>query len=237
MLNNKTFLITRPQQQAASLIQAINTVGGKCISCPCIEIETIKQQQSMPIEQQDMCIFTSSNAVNSLTNDELTQLPIETIAIGPATAAALEKRGITNIQQPQENYSSGGLLALTTLQDVTQKHIMIFTGENPKPLLAETLAKRAAIVTNIYCYRRIKPQYSETDLKKITSEKIDCIIVLSTETLINLCDIFKAHYEWLLSHTILVASEDAQQAAFAAGFTNVIRATNPRPDSLIRAYF
>ncbi len=235
MLINKIFLITRPQQQTKSLIKAIEATGNHCISFPCIEIETIKREKPAPVTQQDICIFTSANAVHRLIENELLQLPKIIIAVGPATAAALEHCGIKNILMPKQ-HSSSGILDLELLQHISQKNIMIFTGENPKPLLTDELSKRGAVVNEVYCYRRIKPQYSRDDIEKIVNTKIDCIITLSTETLSNLSDIFKTHHDWLTSHSIIVVSQDAKQRATIAGFTKIFLAPNPTPRSIIHAY-
>lgn len=232
---NKTFLITRPRQQAQTLIKAIEDTGSHCISFPCLEIETIKRKKVAPVAQQDICIFTSANAVNGLTNSEQSQLPKIVIAVGPASSIALEQRGVKNILVP-EQYSTHGILDLKPLQHISQKHIMIFTGENPKPLLTETLSRRHAIVSSIYCYRRVKPQYNNDDIQKIVHTTINYIITLNTETLLNLCDIFKAHHDWLTSHNLIVASPSAEHTAKAAGFTKISLAKDPTPTSIIHSY-
>lgn len=231
---NNLYLITRAAHQAESLVSAIENEGGCCITFPCMDILPPEDMHSVNgalehIEQFDHCIFTSSNAVPM----QFSAHPKNVIAIGPGTAAALKLRGVESLMP--DRYSSEGLLDLDALQSIEQQKIAIFTGENPRPLLAETLTARDAVVTEVYCYRRHCPKYSAEEIMSITTQPIDTIIITSLETLNNLYRIFEDYRNWLLDRTLLVTSPKMRHAAETLGFQSIIQSTDSTSIAIVSA--
>lgn len=225
-LINQHILVTRSRQQCLELIAAIECLGGHCLKLPCLTIT--KGVLPKYREYYDICITTSSNAVHSFNTKSACW-----IAVGPATATALQAQGINAVIP--DRYNSEGILALAHTQSVAGKQIALFTGNDPKPLLYDTLKQRGADVDLIYCYRRSCPSYTSAELNAISQEKIDCIILNSNDTLLNLCAIFKKQFNWLIHQPILVISEQMQQQAQEIGFITVYRASDPSVDSICRA--
>ncbi len=70
-LSHLTVLITRPQHQALSLQQLIESYGGQTVLLPCITIQKPKdsnplQHALQSLDQFDIAIFTSTNAVDAV---------------------------------------------------------------------------------------------------------------------------------------------------------------------------
>ena len=220
-----TFLITRPTHQSAELIATIEKNGDICVSLPCIDISPPTDQQSIEFaithfDQFDYCIFTSSNAVLAQFKNLLASYEKALVAIGPATATSLSAYAKNGVIMPQE-YSSEGLLALPSLQHVAGLTVAVFTGENPKPLLMDTLRSRGALVKTITCYKRSCPPYTPEHIHKITQTDYVGIITTSKEAFDNLITLFEHHSEWLKKQPLVVISESMATAAKTYGFQTI----------------
>lgn len=227
----KTFLITRPQAQAQPLVSAISQLGHQCITLPCVAIEPLALPSLKKMMHYNALIFTSANAAHAdLPYHDIIQ-PV--LSIGPATTQALHAQGLDTIITAQP-YSSEGLLALTELTNINDHNIAIFTGDNPKPLLRDTLHARGAHVDVVLCYRRTQPTYTAANLLQIINTPIDAIITTSHDTLVNLITLFKTHLDWLLSQHLLVISEKMSAFAKEQGFTHVSIADSPHTDAICR---
>lgn len=221
----KCFLITRPAHQSSELIKAIEKNGGTCIQFPCLEISKPSDQKTIEFalthfNQFDLCIFTSTNAILPQFKNNLSTYERPLIAIGPATAKHMsiytEKRIVTpNI------YNSEGVLELPQLQSVDDLKIAIFTGENPKKLLKETLESKGANVTYIICYKRRCPHYTTDQINSIAQSNYAGIITTSKEIIHNLISLFKHHEEWLKNQPLIVISESMLATARAHGFKEI----------------
>ncbi len=230
-LAGKTILITRPRSTSMELIKTLEQYGAVCCTFACLIINppddlNAVQTAQRDIAQFDICIVTSVNAaVHCNKADQAIW-----IAIGPATAQALKNRGISCITP--DTYTSEAILSLPVLQSIANKKIALFTGQNPKPLLPETLAQRKANLSLIYCYKRSCPHYSKADITAVTKKPIDVIIVSSSETLTNLYKLFTSERTWLAQQTFIVSSEAMQQKARQLGLTRVYQAADPSVASL-----
>lgn len=214
MMNNLkgiTVLNTRPKHQASELTLAIENGGGVSIDFPTLEIHASSQLQSLSKKLQKLPsdaigIFMSANAV-TYAHQFIPQNLNDIIAIGPGTQAQLEKLGHSVTLQP-ENFSSEGILDLTALKNITGKTIVIFCGENAKPLLREILQQRGALVIEAICYCRKIPHVSSQELEQLTTHVIDIIISTSSESLENLYQILSPHYSsWLQTRPIIIVSD------------------------------
>ena len=227
----KTILITRPKNQSQALIDGIETLGYSCLELPCLTIKA--HALSLGINELALytaLVFTSANAVTrGIPYQSITQ-PV--LAIGPGTSDALGGKGVPNVITATP-YNSDGLLALPILKNIANKKIAIFTGENPKALLAETLQQRGATVNTHYCYKRLVPQYTEADIMPITQTVLAAIIVTSEETLNALATIFEKHRPWLLDQNIITGTLALKKAAKTIGFQSVTVAKSPYTADLI----
>lgn len=203
-------LITRPKHQASQLEKLILQKGGKSFVFPTLAILPPSDPMSLQkaivrIGDYDIAIFLSANAIPPTLKLQ-TQAPI-IIAIGTGTADALQKMGIDTQFIPQE-YNSEGLLCLPILKKIKDSKIILFCGENSKPLLKDTLQLRGAKVTEAICYRRTKPTVTDIDEILNQFKNIDIIVSTSSESLLNLFDIFgQKGQSWLKSIPLLVISE------------------------------
>lgn len=240
LLENKTVLVTRPKQQSHHLCHLIETAKGTAISFPTLDIYPVKNMkllcESMKnIEKCDLGIFVSANAVNYAIPFWNVHHPKILIAIGPATQCALKKHGFKEVIIPSQ-YHSEGLLELPLLKNPSQRKIAILCGEHTRPLLAETLRKRGALVTQAECYRRQCPQITPDELAALRSQSVSAIVSTSLESLQNLYALFVPfELSWLLSLPLVVISEPMKHLAQRLNFKHIQIASSPTDKDIIQA--
>jgi len=233
-------LNTRPKKQARALSQLIQNAGGAVLEVPFIEIAPPdKKEKSLAqlqkIKDHDTVIVTSANAIELLLAGLHLRHPTF-IATGSATAAALQKAGIKNILLPK-TFNSEGILAMPFLQQIKNTSIWICTGENPRPLLFNTLQKRGHQVELIFCYKRVCPDMDAEKLfHTLEKEHINTLIFTSPEILANFATIFDlSTYASLLQHRIVVISDTMVQQAQHLGFQSISLAENATAEAVFHA--
>lgn len=203
-------LVTRPDHQAAQLVDAIEAEGGKAIRFPAIEIvprsDADIAADAGQLQQPDITIFVSANAVRFGLQYAG---PASVAAIGPATAAAIEAAGQAVDIRPATGFDSMQLLAEPRMHDVAGKVVRIIRGNAGRELLATTLGARGATVEYLPVYSRQAPQPEVTEVdaleRDLRSGKIDVVTIMSVETLANLVSILPAACRDLLRQTLLVS--------------------------------
>lgn len=146
------------------------------------------------------------------------------IAIGAATAAALQHTGVQGVSFAQVE-DSESLLATPMLQQVKDETIILMRGHSDsggRALLADTLTERSAKVVTLDCYER-QPTALDTNARAALGQALtDSTHVLagSVETLDALLQNVDGAVLKQLSH-LLVPHSRVVAAAKARGFTHV----------------
>ncbi len=183
-------LVTRPEAQSAEMVDAITAAGGNAFEFPALEVladDSADIEAALAAMQSpDITLFVSPNAVRfgvGYAGDG------KIGAIGPATAAALERAGLTVDIRPEGGYDSEHLLMSDALSDIDGKTIRIIRGQSGRELLGSTLAHRGANVEYLSVYARHRPTADEAKTKALLSawqnDEIHAWIVMSVETLDN----------------------------------------------------
>ncbi len=228
-LENVRVLVTRPVQQAQRLCALIEGRGGQAVLYPVLEITEPEDPAALAhiierLDDFDIAIFISVNAVNQALNLILAQRPLplhlRLATVGMRTAQELEQFGLRADICPSERFNSEALLELAEMQEVAGKNIVIFRGEGGREFLADTLKQRGALVEYAQVYRRAKPQADCGRLMNILeSGNIDIITVTSNEGLCNLFELAGAEGQPRLRRIPLaVISERTAMLARELGF-------------------
>jgi uroporphyrinogen-III synthase len=213
--------VTRPPGQADRLQALVSAEGGKVVLFPLIAIAPLQDYTRFEaviadLPQYDWIFFISSNAVQHGMPYLLKRgaLPphLEFAAIGPVTAAELEKFGVHQVLIPQERFDSETMLALPQMQDMAGKRCMIVRGVGGRELLAETLRQRGATVTFAECYQRLNPQNDTGFLQMLWQNKaLDAIVVTSSEA---------------MRHLLQLAADDLQKPRSSSWLRNTALCVN-----------
>jgi len=236
-LAHKRVLVTRPAHQAGEFMQQIELHGGKAISFPAIEIQSVEQDSALldklaKVNDYDMLIFISANAVNYCAK-QLQALKInpqniksKIAVIGKATCAAATSVGFDVTIEPHSGFNSEALLKLTELQDeqVRSKSILIVRGVGGLEQLPNVLSKRGADVSFAEVYKRKMPLHDVQIKRQQLSQSwadlaISDITVTSNESLQNLYDMLEAPgKDEILNTHLIVPSQRCEQLARQLGF-------------------
>lgn len=215
-------IITRPINQSIQLIEKLGRLDLDIISFPTIEIVQRLDNRYLldKVNDYDMVIFTSSNAVRSILPHLSVSDFTPTIAtIGPATRTTCQQSGLSVSLCPNKHFNSDALLALPEFNTVSGKQILIITGENGRTLLADTLTARGANTQVLTCYYRQQPEYSNQASSWVGTD-IDLIVCTSNTSIENLTKMLpKKEHAWLRSQQLLVVSNRAVMLAKDLGFT------------------
>lgn len=214
-LKDKWIVITRPKHQAASLRLTLEAAGANIILFPLLEIITsdnivLAQKQLTRINEHDLVIFTSANAVDYALKwlDKSRLKTLKVAAIGKRTAKLLEEQGITVDYFPHQGFNSEAFLAMPEIQSYgANKKVAIIRGQNGRDYLKSGLEKQGAEVTYIDVYQRISPQ---SDLEQLSQQfdknQLDIILITSGTSLINLFKYYPNN-KWLGRVSFLLGSE------------------------------
>lgn len=245
MLNNShtslakcTVLVTRPQHQTAELCALIHAAGGKSIHFPVMDIIPVEQQEDQyrcdlsvmidGLSHYDIAIFISANAVEQgVARLQLQKIlwpaHLQLAVVGRGSALALTAVGLKAAICPQQGFNSEALLALSSMQHMQGKKIIIFRGVGGRERLALELRQRGAQVDYAEVYYRRRAKVNLLQLQKSGQLKqINAIIVASNESLQYLYDIAGSTYrDWLLKSPLAVISRRSARLATELGFGHI----------------
>ena len=101
------------------------------------------------------------------------------IAVGPATARALARRGAEPIL-PSVRFDSEGVLALPELARVSGRRIVLATAPGGRDELERALALRGARIEHAMVYRRTLPRWREAHREALRRARPPCMLVVSS---------------------------------------------------------
>lgn len=237
-------VVTRPAHQAGHLAELIARAGGRAILFPALEIFDAEDMGALSavidrLEQFDLAIFISPNAVNKAMNLIRARRSwpqgLRCAAVGKGSGKELARCGIEDVLVPPGRFDSEALLAMAELQDMAGKRVVVFRGEGGRELLGEELARRGAALTFVECYRRGKPVGADVGalLHQWARGEIDAVTVTSGESVRNLFDLVGKLGQQFLKKTPLFAfHENIAEVARELGVERVY-VTPPGDDGLL----
>jgi len=233
-LDQVTVLVTRPAEQADTLIKRLQQTGASVLHQPAIEISAVTPATPVISGNYDWLIFISKNAVkHGLQYLDIDPEKTQLAAIGKATQQALSENGFSKIFCPEQGFTSEDLLAsdnFSTAQ-ISNKPILIVRGGEGREHLKQQLQQRQAIVDYLDVYQRQKAE------KILSNEEIlsaDIITISSQQGLENLVEMLdpltvKSMFDKLL----IVPGTRCQQKATELGFKQVETAANATDDAML----
>ena len=233
-------LILRPAEQATDTVRLVERQGWRAIPFPTIEITAANQEKNREIfstlETFNWIIFISQNAVHHF----VSQLPqdhgvLPAIAtVGKATTLAAQHAGLVVKVQPEEDFSSEGLLNTAVLQRLEGQKILIVRGNGGRELLATTLSQRGAQVSYAEVYQRRLPEADTGWLVQNWRPHVSVILATSSQLLDNLITLIgNALGNLVLETPVVVISPRMQQHAEQLGFKKIWLADGPTNDQMI----
>ena len=164
-LAGRTIVVTRPREQAASLLEPLEALGAEVLLVPTIRIEPRPLDDAVAAALRELSsyrlvVFTSANAVRVFagylargTEDGGMPPGPVVAAVGPATAQALETHGLACHLVPDE-FVAEGLADSLEGTDVAGAgaRVLIPCARDARDVLPETLRARGAVVDVLHIY-------------------------------------------------------------------------------------
>lgn len=229
-------LITRPSGQVGSTLEHVRAAGHHAEHLPLLALAPLDSPELdhalARYPGADVAIFVSANAVEfgltALAARGIALTGPRLAAIGAATATQLKAAGLAVDLVPASGHDSESLLALSALQSISGKVVLIFRGESDgggRRALTDTLTARGADVVVATCYRRDPARHEPARLAAVAnalrSGAVKAIQVMSVESLDALLALFPAEPA-LRRCRLLVPHVRIADAARCAGFPDVV---------------
>ena len=203
--------ITRPSGKGEQLKAQLKQHQIAYLHTPVLSLTsiTLDAQQLAPLDNADVIIFISQDAVQSLA-EQYPTLPAHAklFAVGEQTAQAIETHFSRKADFPEQQ-DSEGLLALKALQDLDAKQCVLVKGKGGRTLIATTCKSRGAILNQCVVYERAALEETADSWLDHWREQQITAIVLSSNAAIDA--VFNTqseqHLDWLKQRDFYLVSQ------------------------------
>jgi uroporphyrinogen III methyltransferase / synthase len=180
-LHGQVVAVTRARAQASGLAARLRDLGADVLETPAIRIEARSVLLARP-ESYDVICFTSPNGVRvyfeALDRDARALAGVTVAAIGPGTAAELERHGIRPDVVP-ERFVAEGLL--DALPEVRGKRVLVARAAKARDVLPDGLRERGASVHVVPLYDTVAEPLSD-DQRRALEEAVTYVTFTSSST-------------------------------------------------------
>ena len=198
-LFGKRILVTRTRTQAGALSDLLVQRGAAAVELPTIEVQPLADYADLDgalrdLGRFDWVIFASTNAVDivfqrlaSMGLDSRAFGGVKLGAIGPATANALRRNGLTADFLP-EAFMSEAVVDGLKFENMAGAKVLLPHGDIALDTIAVGLAQQGASVSRALAYQTVIPRGSGAKLTEILAKGVDVATFSSSSTVRNLCD-------------------------------------------------
>ncbi|MCH8298413.1 MAG: uroporphyrinogen-III synthase, partial [Chloroflexi bacterium] len=245
-LFGKRVLITRSRSQASRLRALLEQAGANAVELPTIQISPLDDFSELDatlskLQDFQWVIFASANAVESVferleaQGKDARAMAGTTIgAIGPATAQALARRGITADFVPSRPVSEVVLKELSS-RDWKGVSVLLPSADIGRDELEKGLTKMGARVNRLAAYRNV-PVEGVSDLaKEAFLDGVDVVTFTSSSTVRNLVEMLNGDRKALDSSFIACIGPVTSATARELGLRVDLEASEHTVEGLVEA--
>jgi uroporphyrinogen III methyltransferase/synthase len=223
-LFGKRILVTRAREQASGAAALLREQGADPVVVPTIEIHPPSDPSAMidavasMRERYDWVVFTSANGVDRLWAETRRQGKdarwfgrAKLAAVGPGTAAALGRFGLTADLVAKEHRGEGLaadlLAAIGDLAAGPRPRVLLARAEVARDVLPDTLRAAGCEVDVVAVYKTRSPPRPllEALSSLLDSGELDVVTFTSSSTVDHLCDALEAAAVPLLAKTCVAS--------------------------------
>jgi len=190
-------LVTRSREQASALSAKLSELGAEAVELPTIRL--VPPADYAPLDQAldslgayHWVIFTSANGVQHVIHrlwqkgaDVRAFGGVRLAAIGPATAAELERSGLRADFMPS-SFVAESIAAELPVH--AGQRILLPRAELARAELAESLRQKGCIVDEVAAYRTLPYEHSEMEMRALFADGFDVVTFTSSSTVRNLAE-------------------------------------------------
>ncbi|HYT03983.1 MAG TPA: uroporphyrinogen-III synthase [Gemmatimonadales bacterium] len=201
-LQGRRIAVTRARAQAAELQRRLEALGAEVVAAATIRIQPLPDLAPLraalaQLSRYAWVVFTSQNTVEvvcehlrqwGLAGRDLAQVNIA--AIGPATAEALARYGVTPNVVPRTYVAEAVVAALGERADLRGKRVLLPRAREARDALPDGLRGRGAVVDVIPVYETVRETGDGSALAAaILAGRIDAVTFTSSSTVRHFVDI------------------------------------------------
>ncbi len=175
--------VTRARAQASELAARLRALGAYVVEAPAIRIVPLPGP-TPPLDRYDLVCLTSPNGVGVLFErlretglDARSLAGARVAAIGPGTAAALERQGITADIVPDKFLAEG---LIDALAELPLKRALLARAAGGRDVLPEALRQRGIEVDDVVLYETVPEPLGQNELEEV--ERADYVTFTSSST-------------------------------------------------------
>lgn len=223
-------LLTRPRRESRQAARVLATHGIDAIRMPLQSTRRAPASASLAADLAwaggaSIQIFVSRAAVAAAAALAPAQLAAARthIAVGAATAAALERLDLAVVRAPGDAEDSDGILGLSELQSVAGRRIAIWAAPGGRDRIASELIRRGAAVRTLMVYRRVPLRPRPAALRRLRQASGAAVLSASSGLLLQALDavLVRAGLTPLRAQPLVVASPRIAAMAADLGYTDV----------------
>jgi uroporphyrinogen III methyltransferase / synthase len=201
-LAGRRIVVTRAREQAGDLIRALSALGAEVVAAPTIrvvpvaDLDALRAALTAP-EPYDWIVFTSQNAV-AIVCERLAAwglgpaalARVNVAAIGPATAAALRRRGIEPALVPERFVAEAVVTALAARCAMRGKRVLVPRARAARDALPDGLRALGAVVDVLPVYETVRePGDGGALAEELLAGRIDAVSFTSSSTVRGFVDL------------------------------------------------
>jgi uroporphyrinogen-III synthase len=241
-LRGLTLLNTRPVGGGAALGRTARASGARVLSLPGASLRPAADAAAAgraldAARRADVVVFTSPAAVRHALRLRPRWRPpagLRVMAVGPATARALQRRGIASAA-PDARFDSEGVLE--ALAAAPPRRAALIGAPGGRALIAQALRAAGVDVTEVHVYRRTAARLDARHVVALAQAREPLVLLLSSvESLHNLRQALPAAgWQRLQQAAVVASSVRVAAAARAAGLREAQVATSALTRDLLAA--
>ena len=245
-LEGLTILVTRPRDQARTLVEALRTAQAHPIELPAIAIEPPASFEALDGAIRrggyDWVIFTSANGVESFFR-RLALLDsgpewfrgVSVAVIGPATARSLDEHGVTADLVPEEYVAEALVACLSDGVALAGRRVLLPRADIARDALVKGLIDAGAAVDAVEAYRTVPAPAAPEVTKRLRDGLVDVVTFTSPSTVRAVISMLGADAVALERATIACIGPITAAAARQAGLDVKVVATTYTAQGLVAA--
>ncbi len=241
-LHGRTVVVTRARAQASGLAAALRELGAEVVELPAIRIEPRLEAEEVRaaaavIDEYSLVCLTSPNGVRLLFEalaaaglDSRALAGVTVAAIGPGTARALAKRGISADVVP-ERFVGEGLIEVLGEIPVEGRGVLVARAADARDVLPEYFEQRGAEVDVVALYETVREEPDEAAVEG--AQGADYVTFTSSSTVTNLTEALGDRFPG--DARVVSIGPVTSEAARAAGLHVDVEAERHDVDGLLAA--
>ncbi|HEU4885687.1 MAG TPA: uroporphyrinogen-III C-methyltransferase [Longimicrobium sp.] len=204
-LSGRRIVVTRARAQASEFAAALEALGAEVVQFPVIRIAPAADPEPLrraaaQAASFDWIVFTSANGVERFWYalaeqkcDARSLGGVRVCAIGPATAAELERRGVTPDLVPDEFVAESAVRALLAAAPVHGARILLPRAEVARAVLPDSLRSAGAEVVEVVAYTTVQDGSGAERVRAMLDRgEVDAVTFTASSTVKNFVELVGA---------------------------------------------